>query len=312
MRERERAAESAIVPPPCASDPPSLRGSPAAHQPGGRACKTFKAEGAVAAVVEDPVYVYVVGTAGSGKSRFTAGFQRYLQQMGHEVSTLNLDPGAEALPYVPDVDIRDWVRLADVMEQYELGPNGAQVMAADLIALRLGDIEAALSDFRGPFVIVDTPGQTELFVFRESGRITMEMLAPKRSLILFLFDPFLARHPSAFVSQLMLSATVQFRFGVPVQNLVTKSDLLKADELERIQSWSTSSDALADALYNEKPDLYTQMTTDVQRVLDAMGAFTAATPISSESLEGMADALAAIENAFFGSEALESQAQPDT
>lgn len=256
--------------------------------------------------MEEPVYVYIVGTAGSGKSRFTAAMQSWLKQRGLDCVTVNLDPGAEALPYGPDVDIRDWIRLADVMDQYELGPNGAQVMAADLIALRLGDISAVLSEFRGPYVLVDTPGQTELFVFRESGRITMELLAPGRSVIIFLFDPFLAKRPSAFVSMLMLSATTQFRFGVPLANVVTKTDLLKADELARIQAWAENPETLEDALLAEKPDLHTQMSTDVFRVLDAMQSHNQAYAVSNESLEGMEDVYTYIQQIFEGGEDLKS------
>lgn len=256
--------------------------------------------------MEDPVFIYVVGTAGSGKSRFTAGLVRWLKERGLDATTVNLDPGAEALPYAPDVDIRDWIRLADVMDQYELGPNGAQVMAADLIALRLGDLSEAISQFRAPYVIVDTPGQTELFVFRESGRITMEILAPGRSLIVFLVDPFLARRPSSYVSLAMLSATTSFRFGVPLLNALGKSDLLKPEELDRLQAWAATPETLEDALLAEKPDLYTQMTTDAFRILDSMGTFTRSVTVSSETLEGMDDVYGYVQEVFSGGEDLKS------
>lgn len=256
--------------------------------------------------MQEPVYIYVVGTAGSGKSKFTAAMVRWMKERGLDAVTLNLDPGAEALPYGPDVDIRDWIRLGDVMDQYELGPNGAQVMAADLIALKVGELQGALESFRGPYVVVDTPGQTELFVFRESGRITMELLAPRRSLIVFLLDPFLARRPSAFVSMLMLSATTQFRFGVPVLNVLSKRDLLKPEELERIAAWTQEPDALEAALLDEKPDLYTQMTTDAFRVLDAMAGLQKAYPVSGDTLEGMEDVYTFVQGLFDAGEDLKS------
>lgn len=256
--------------------------------------------------MEEPVYVYVVGTAGSGKSRFTAALQRWLKERGLDGLTVNLDPGAEALPYGPDVDIRDWIRLSDVMDQYELGPNGAQVLAADLIALRIHEVKTVIEDMRAPYVIVDTPGQTELFVFRESGRLTMELLAPGRSVIVFLLDPFLANRPSAFVAMLMLSATTQFRFGVPLVNVLSKMDLLKPEDLERLQTWGEEPDSLEDALLNEKADLYGQMNTDAFRILSSMGSLTRAFPVSGDSLEGMEDVYTYIQNAFAGGEDLKS------
>ena len=44
------------------------------------------------------------------------------------------DPGAERVHYDPEFDVRDLVSLSDVMNEYDLGPNGAQILAADLVA----------------------------------------------------------------------------------------------------------------------------------------------------------------------------------
>ena len=55
--------------------------------------------------------------------------------------SLNLDPGAINLPYEPDVDIRDYIDIRAVMESYNLGPNGSLVMASDMIATRLDEIQ---------------------------------------------------------------------------------------------------------------------------------------------------------------------------
>ena len=51
-----------------------------------------------------------------------------------DVAVVNLDPGALKLPYSPDVDVRNYVDVGNIMEKYGLGPNGALIMAADLIA----------------------------------------------------------------------------------------------------------------------------------------------------------------------------------
>jgi GPN-loop GTPase len=260
--------------------------------------------------VEEPVYVYAVGTAGSGKSAFTAAFHQWLYQHNVNAITVNLDPGAEALPYEPDVDVRDWIMLGDVMEEYKLGPNGAQVMAADLIALRMGDIKEVLSQYRPSYVLVDTPGQMELFVFREAGRVVMEHLAPGRSLVNFLVDPFIAKHASAFVSQLMLSATTNFRFQVPVLNVLSKQDLLKDEELERINAWGEDPFLLQDALTAEKADLYNQMSTDLQRLLEGLGVSPRVTPTSAETQQGLEDVYGLVQDLFAGGEDEQSGVEP--
>ena len=58
--------------------------------------------------------------------------------------TLNLDPGVGKLPYSPDVDVRDYVDLNSLMEQYELGSNGSLIMANDLIATKIDEIQTEI------------------------------------------------------------------------------------------------------------------------------------------------------------------------
>ena len=78
--------------------------------------------------------VFIVGTAGSGKSRLTEAFGNWLKMSKQDVATVNLDPGVDSLPYSPDIDVRDYVNISELMEKYQLGPNGALIMAADLVA----------------------------------------------------------------------------------------------------------------------------------------------------------------------------------
>lgn len=263
-------------------------------------------------VVDEPVYVYAMGTAGSGKSRFVGAFQRWLTQHDVDSITVNLDPGADIVPYQPDVDVRDWITLGDVMEQYELGPNGAQIMAADLLAVRVGELKEILEHYPSPYVIVDTPGQMELFAFREAGRIVMDALAPDRSVTAFLVDPFIAKRPSAFVSQLMLSATTNFRFQTPLMNVLSKADLMDAAVLERIMSWGEDTGALQDALYEEKADLYNQMATDLQRMLEGLGVSSRMHATSAADLTGFEDLYALVQGTFEGGEDKQSGVeQPD-
>ncbi|MHB8605111.1 MAG: ATP/GTP-binding protein [Thermoplasmatota archaeon] len=255
---------------------------------------------------EDAVFLYAVGTAGCGKSAFTAGMSRYLTQRGLDVLTVNLDPGAEDIPYTVDVDVREWVRLGDVMDEYQLGPNGAQVLAADLIALKAGELKEAIEDQGADYVLLDTPGQTELFVFRESGRVLTELLAPGRSAVLFLMDPFLAKRPSAFVSQLMLSATTQFRFSAPLLNVLTKKDLLKDEEMQRIVDWAEDIERLENDLISERADQMTQLSTEITRILGAIGTYTKLTPASAVTLEGLEDVYNFAQNVFAGGDDPES------
>ena len=81
------------------------------------------------------IFNYIIGPAGSGKTTLVATTYNHLSANYNSlrVITVNLDPGVRNLPYTPDVDIRDYIVLEEVMDKYGLGPNGGLVAATDLI-----------------------------------------------------------------------------------------------------------------------------------------------------------------------------------
>ena len=91
--------------------------------------------------MKQEIFIYFIGTAGSGKSTLTNTLKQWMTLRGLDVITVNLDPGAENLPYDPDVDIRDWISLKEIMDVHGLGPNGAQIACADMLALNTSDIK---------------------------------------------------------------------------------------------------------------------------------------------------------------------------
>ena len=123
-----------------------------------------------------PPVLFVVGTAGAGKSTLVTAFQRWTRFLEVECLTINLDPGAERVHYDPEFDVRDLISLHEVMDEYDLGPNGAQILAADLVAAQSYDIQDELTGLSGDLLVIDTPGQVELFAFREASSHMVEVL----------------------------------------------------------------------------------------------------------------------------------------
>ena len=248
-------------------------------------------------------FIYFVGTAGSGKSSLIYAFQEWLTLQGLDTVTVNLDPGVENMPYEANVDIRDWVRVSDVMESYGLGPNGAQIVAADLMAVNAKDLAESIQKFRTNYVLVDTPGQIELFAFRQSSEVIMEELGKEEACLVFLADPNLCKSPSGFVSSVMLAATVHFRFSVPFFTVLSKSDLLKEEELETITGWSDSSDSLYDALTG-KIDSRALLSIELFKALESMGAYKKVVPASAVEPSGLEDIYDMVQQSFEGGEDL--------
>lgn len=196
-------------------------------------------------------FIYVLGTAGSGKSTLVSSLNEYLENFDKFCVTVNLDPGAEVLTYDPVVDIRDHIKLEEIMHKYKLGPNGALIVATDLIVNYLPEIKKLILDENPDYVLVDTPGQLELFAFRDTGPSVISAFSTKESLILFLIDAFLAQHSYTFTSLLLLSASIQARFLLPYLLVLSKCDLLSSSDLERIVSWSEDLSNLQEDLEHE-------------------------------------------------------------
>jgi len=252
----------------------------------------------------DPVGIYFVGTAGAGKTTLVGAMRSWMELKGLDCICVNLDPGAEALPYSAEYDIREWLTLHKVMEEYNLGPNGAQIAAADLLAMRIGEIREILDGFRSPYILIDTPGQLELFAFRKSSRLVVETLTGDRSALAFLMDPTLAKMPSGYISQLMLAATVQFRFSVPMMNVLSKSDLLNEAEMAAIVGWAEDAYNLQGAAESELGGPYSQFNIELFRALETVGAFRTFIKASATELTGVEDIYNAVQNHFSGGEDL--------
>jgi len=248
--------------------------------------------------------LYFLGTAGCGKSTLTHAFQLWMRSQGYDAITVNLDPGVENLLYEPDVDVRDWVRLDEIMEEYELGPNGAQVAASDMLALNVKEVADTIETFDTDYIIIDTPGQLELFAFRQSSRLVVEAFGLEESLMAFLIDPALARTPNGYVSSLMLAATVHFRLPVPMQLVLSKSDLLSDAEREKVEAWGRDNYALFSSLLDESIDSQTQVSVEFLQALESIGAGLQCSFVSADTGEGIEDIYSAAQNVLEGGEDL--------
>ena len=246
--------------------------------------------------------IYFVGTAGSGKSTMVRSYKEWLDHNGIDSIIVNLDPGADSLPYNADIDIREWISLDDVMQEYSLGPNGAQIVSADLMAINMKELVSALSSFKTKFALIDTPGQLELFAFRSSSQVMTESLGKERSMVAFLMDPLLCRSPNGFVSGMVLSSLVQFRLGLPMINILSKADTLKEDEMERIRLWFTDPDVLYGSLLDNDSDPQSVVGTELFRALENIGSFGDIRAVSSHDSQGMDELYSATQMAFEGGE----------
>ena len=256
--------------------------------------------------MKEEIFVYLIGTAGSGKSTLTYNFQQWMSHRSLDAITVNLDPGAENLPYEPDVDIRDWISLKEIMESYGLGPNGAQIACADMLALNTDDLKKSIESFKTDYVLIDTPGQLELFVFREAGKYIFKFLNPERSIIAYILDPALAKTASGFVSQLLLSISTNFRLGQSQINILSKADMLSDKELKQIEKWSNEPDELGNAITKEEASVHREMSEGILQLINEFESQSKIFPTGKEKFFGIEDLYTQIQLQFEGGEDLMS------
>jgi GTPase SAR1 family protein len=258
-------------------------------------------------VTEEKVAVFFVGTAGSGKSSLVAAFRRWMENESYSALTVNLDPGIDAPAYEPDVDVRDWVVLHEIMEQFGLGPNGAQVAAADMMALQAADIWKSVEAMDADYVLYDAPGQLELFAFRGSSRRLIETLGGSKPMVAYLYDPMLVITPNGLVSSMLLGATVHFRLDVPMVNLLSKVDILKEEDRERVTAWAADKWAVYNALTDGVVTPSTTLSVEVLQAMESLGAIGPLVQVSSATGEGLEDLYTAIQLVYAGGDDLEKR-----
>ncbi|MFB6490463.1 MAG: ATP/GTP-binding protein [Thermoproteus sp. AZ2] len=192
--------------------------------------------------------VFFIGTAGSGKSSLIAALYNWLDEQDYDVAAVNLDPAAEYLPYIPDVDIRTKITARRIMKQFKLGPNASIIAAVDMAVAEAEKIKEEVEAVGAPIVLVDTPGQMELFAFRESGAYLVQKLSDVHNLVVYVGDATYMQTPEGFATTALLALSSRIRFKLPQVLAVNKVDLLSEEQLERINAWASDVEALAEAL----------------------------------------------------------------
>ncbi len=227
----------------------------------------------------------MAGTAGAGKSQLTSSILTWYRDRAVGAASVNLDPGVQSLPYEPDVDIRETIDIRSIMDAYSLGPNGALILATDLIASRLPQIQDEIDELNVEHVVVDTPGQIELFAFRESGPFIANGLVADSKLTLFLIDSLVATSPANFLSLAMFSTAVKLRMNLPQIPILSKIDLAPKSAREIVR-WTKDSSSFEEALKamksGEEYTLFSQLFRSLKELSFSVDLY----PVSSFTGDG--------------------------
>lgn len=174
---------------------------------------------------------------------------------------INLDPAVLNVPFDCNIDIRDSVNYKEVMKQYNLGPNGGILTSLNLFATKVDQIlnlleKRTASDPGNPTrkpiknILVDTPGQIEVFVWSASGTILLESLASSfPTVIAYIIDTPRTSSTSTFMSNMLYACSILYKTKLPMILVFNKTDIKDASFAKE---WMTDFDAFQEALREDE------------------------------------------------------------
>jgi GPN-loop GTPase len=101
---------------------------------------------------------------------------QFLGAIGRACSVVNLDPANDHTSYECAIDIRDLVRLEDVMKNDRLGPNGSMLYALEALEANFDWFLDGLRELGEDYILFDCPGQVEIYTHHESLRNVIKKL----------------------------------------------------------------------------------------------------------------------------------------
>jgi len=195
--------------------------------------------------------IFFIGMAGSGKTSLIYRLSKKFSQAQENHYIINLDPASQITPYSSNIDIRDTINFRKVMEDYGLGPNGAIITCLNLFVTRFHQIKTLLEIKRScvNYILVDTPGQIEVFMWSASGSIICEAFSSNFPVMLiYTIDLLKSVHPLTFMSNILYSCSILYKTRLVSLLAINKIDITSMDF---IHDWISSTETFDSAFTKE-------------------------------------------------------------
>jgi len=246
--------------------------------------------------INKPICILVLGMAGSGKTSFVQRLNAHLHMKKKPPYVINLDPAVLEVPFPANIDIRDTVNYKEVMKHYSLGPNGGIVTSLNLFATRFDQVMSFIEDKSGhsEYVILDTPGQIEVFTWSASGSIITESLASSfPTVVVYVMDTPRSASPVTFMSNMLYACSILYKTKLPFIIVMNKIDIISHSFAVE---WMSDFEAFQEALEHET-SYVSNLTRSMSLVLDTFYENIKSVGVSAATGEGFDDLMVKFDEA---------------
>ncbi|KAL7319054.1 hypothetical protein PS15m_002224 [Mucor circinelloides] len=216
---------------------------------------------------KQPPVILCIGMAGSGKTTFMQRINAHLHEKKTPPYVLNLDPAVSSLPFTANIDIRDTVNYKEVMKQYNLGPNGGILTSLNLFTTKFDQVLNLVAKRADSVsnILVDTPGQIEIFTWSASGAIITDTLAASYpTMIAYIIDTPRTTSPATFMSNMLYACSILYKTKLPFILVFNKTDVVSHDFAVE---WMTDFEKFQEALSQDTTYMSSLMSS-MSLVLD--------------------------------------------
>jgi len=114
------------------------------------------------------------------------------------------------------------------MKKYTLGPNGAIMTALNLFATQFDQImKLLLAKTDLDYVVLDTPGQIEVFTWSASGQIIADSLACTfPTIVTYIADTVRCQAVTTFMSNMLYALSIMYKTKLPLLTTFNKIDVV--------------------------------------------------------------------------------------
>lgn len=188
-------------------------------------------------IISNTKSIIIIGMAGSGKTTFVKMLEEKLISHNKNPYLINLDPAVSDTLYESNLDIRDTINYKEVMNSHGLGPNGSIMTCLNLFSTNIHKVIDLLEkksivnnesdELPLDIVIVDTPGQLEVFSWSASGKMIADsfgLIYP--TALLYVLDLARCQNPNTFISNMLYALSIMYKMKLPLILVLNKKDMV--------------------------------------------------------------------------------------